>query len=140
MIGVPTFKLDVAVPLGELAGTVATAQAAAGRDGARLIPFGHLAEGNAHLNFLGATDFERIAETVLEAVASVGGTISAEHGIGIAKAHWLPLVRSPADLAAQRALKLALDPHAILNPGVLGRVSTLGSRTRCRSRSRGRGR
>jgi FAD/FMN-containing dehydrogenase len=120
-IGVPTFKLDVAVPLDQLGWTVATAQAAARRDGALLIPFGHLAEGNAHLNFLGAREFERIAETVLEAVASVGGTISAEHGIGIAKVHWLPLVRSPADLAAQRALKLALDPHAILNPGVLGR-------------------
>ncbi len=100
---------------------IATAEAAAGSDGARLIPFGHLAEGNAHLNFLDTTDTERIAQTVLEAVAAAGGTISAEHGIGIAKARWLGLIRSPADLAAQRALKLALDPNDILNPGVLGR-------------------
>jgi FAD/FMN-containing dehydrogenase len=120
-IGVATFKLDVAVPLGALAAGIATAQGAAERDGARLIAFGHLAEGNVHLNFLGADDVERIAATVLQAVADVGGTISAEHGIGIAKARWLPLVRSPADLAAQRALKRALDPHDILNPGVLGR-------------------
>ncbi len=120
-VGVPTFKLDVAVPLGALADTIGTAHGAAERDGARLIAFGHLAEGNVHLNFLGTTDTERITSTVLEAVAGVGGTISAEHGIGIAKARWMSLVRSPADLAAQRALKRALDPHDILNPGVLGR-------------------
>ncbi|MET0908264.1 MAG: FAD-binding oxidoreductase [Ilumatobacteraceae bacterium] len=120
-LGVPTFKLDVAVPLAALSGIIDTARSAAARDGALLIPFGHLAEGNVHLNFLGATETERIAQTVLEAVAAAGGTISAEHGIGIAKARWLGLIRSPADLAAQRALKLALDPNDVLNPGVLGR-------------------
>ncbi len=118
-VGVPTFKLDVAVPLDSLATIIGIAHDAARRDGARLIPFGHLAEGNVHLNFLDATDTDRIAQAVLEAVASVGGTISAEHGIGIAKTRWLHLVRSTADLAAQRALKLALDPNDTLNPGVL---------------------
>jgi FAD/FMN-containing dehydrogenase len=120
-IGTPTFKLDVAVPLTAMSSTVAAARAAAERDGARLVPFGHLAEGNLHLNFLGTTDTDRIAETVLAVVAESGGTISAEHGIGIAKAPWLGLIRSPGDLAAQRAIKLALDPNRILNPGVLAR-------------------
>ena len=111
----------MAVPLGSLADVLAVAQSAAADDGARLIPFGHLAEGNAHLNFLDTSDTARLADTVLAAVAERGGTISAEHGIGVAKAPWLDLIRSPADLAAQRAVKHALDPDGILNPGVLAR-------------------
>ena len=98
---------------------LATAHRAAADDGARLIPFGHLVEGNLHLNFLGATAPALIAESVLTAVARLGGTISAEHGIGVAKTEWLHLVRSRADLDAQRALRRALDPNGILNPGVL---------------------
>lgn len=117
--GVPTFKLDIAVPLAALGDVLAIAEATADNDGATLIPFGHLAEGNAHLNFLGASDSEQIAEVVLGAVAERHGTISAEHGIGIAKTRWLGLVRSPADLAAQLAIKQALDPSGILNPGVV---------------------
>jgi len=119
--GTPTFKLDVAVPLDSLSDVLDVAQAAAVADGARLIPFGHLAEGNAHLNFLDTSDTGRLADVVLRAVAERGGTISAEHGIGVAKAPWLDLIRSPADLAAQRAVKHALDPAGILNPGVLAR-------------------
>jgi FAD/FMN-containing dehydrogenase len=117
--GQPTFKLDVAVPVPSLRKLLTIAQQAADTDGARFIPFGHLAEGNLHLNYLGATNTERIAETVLNAVADLGGTISAEHGVGIAKTRWLHLIREAGDLAAQRAIKHALDPNMILNPGVL---------------------
>lgn len=116
---VPAFKLDVAVPVGLLDSLLAVARRAAAADGARLIPFGHLAEGNLHLNYLSATDPIAIADLVLGAVGEMGGTISAEHGIGVAKTPWLHLVRSSADLAAQRAIKLAVDPNDILNPGVL---------------------
>ena len=122
--GQPTFKLDVAVPVPSLRELIAVAQKAADTDGARLIPFGHLAEGNLHLNYLEATNTERIADTVLNAVADLGGTISAEHGVGIAKTHWLHLIRSPGDLAAQRSIKHALDPNMILNPGVLDPEAT----------------
>ena len=118
-LGVPTYKLDVAVPLGAVAELLDIAHRAAADDAARLIPFGHLAEGNLHLNFLGATVPRAIAESVLPAVARLGGTISAEHGIGVAKTEWLHLVRSRADLDAQGALRRALDPNRILNPGVL---------------------
>jgi FAD/FMN-containing dehydrogenase len=52
-------------------------------------------------------------------VADLGGSISAEHGIGVAKRAWLHLNRSPEELAVFRALKQALDPGGILNPGVL---------------------
>jgi FAD/FMN-containing dehydrogenase len=116
---VPPFKLDVAVPLARLDELVAVARRAAEVDGCRLIAFGHLAEGNLHLNHLGVGNPERLTDTVLCAVADLGGTISAEHGIGVAKTRWLHLVRSPGDLQAQAAIKAALDRTGMLNPGVL---------------------
>ena len=115
----PVFKLDVAVPLHDLAELLDIARRAAADAGARLIPFGHVAEGNVHLNYLDASDPEAIAAAVLPEVARLGGTISAEHGIGIAKARWLPLIRRADDLRAQTAIRRALDPNGILNPGVL---------------------
>jgi FAD/FMN-containing dehydrogenase len=116
---VPPFKLDVAVPMARLEELVTVARRAAADDGCRLVAFGHLAEGNLHLNHLGVRDPAALADTVLQAVADLGGTISAEHGIGIAKTPWLHLVRSAGDLRAQAAVKAALDPGGILNPGVL---------------------
>jgi FAD/FMN-containing dehydrogenase len=118
-IGTPTYKLDVAVPVASLPDLLALAEAAAAADGCQLIPFGHLAEGNIHLNYVGAREPSQIAGRVLGAVAAMGGAISAEHGIGRAKAGSLHLIRSPGDLAAQRAIRRALDPAAILNAGVL---------------------
>jgi FAD/FMN-containing dehydrogenase len=88
--------------------------------GARTILFGHLGDGNVHVNVLGADpDDLRVDEAVLRLVAAAGGTISAEHGVGVAKAHWLGLVRPPGELAAMRAVKHALDPRGILNPGAV---------------------
>jgi FAD/FMN-containing dehydrogenase len=116
--GVP-LKLDVAVPIGALTELVADARRAIDRHGGRLIPFGHLAEGNVHLNVLEPGDPEAITADVLASAAGLGGTISAEHGVGIAKTRWLHLIRSPAELAAAAAIKHALDPAGILNPGVL---------------------
>ena len=117
--GVP-LKLDVAVPVGALGELVAAARRSVARHGGHLVPFGHLAEGNVHLNVLDPGDPEAITAEVLTAAAERGGTISAEHGVGIAKAGWLHLIRSPAELAAARRVKSALDPVGILNPGVLG--------------------
>ena len=117
--GVP-LKLDVAVPVATLGALVTDARRSVARHGGRLIPFGHLAEGNVHLNVLEPGDVEAITADVLRAAAERDGTISAEHGIGIAKAGWLHLIRSPAELAAAAAVKRALDPNGILNPGVLG--------------------
>lgn len=119
----PTYKLDVAVPLSSIGHVVEVARGAAELQHARLIPFGHLAEGNLHLNFLDVSAPDEIADAVLPVVAELGGTISAEHGIGIAKARWLPLIRTAGDLAAQRSIKCALDPNGILNPGVLDPMS-----------------
>jgi FAD/FMN-containing dehydrogenase len=119
--GVPV-KLDVSVPLrelaslvGELPGTVAAAA-----PGARVLIFGHLGEGNLHVNVLDAGErAEEVSDAVLRLVAAKSGSISSEHGVGRAKARWLSLSRSAAEIAAMRRVKAALDPANLLNPGVL---------------------
>jgi FAD/FMN-containing dehydrogenase len=115
-------KLDVTVPLGRMARFVDDVRAVVTRlaPHARCWLFGHLLDGNLHVNVTGiAPDDDRVDEAVLTLVAGHGGSISAEHGIGRAKVRWLHLSRSPAEIAAMRAVKQALDPDAILNPGVL---------------------
>jgi FAD/FMN-containing dehydrogenase len=87
---------------------------------ARLWVFGHVGDGNLHLNVSGlAVDDDRVDEAVLTRVSAAGGSISAEHGIGTAKRPWLPLARSDQEIAAFRAIKAALDPDGVMNPGVL---------------------
>jgi FAD/FMN-containing dehydrogenase len=82
--------------------------------------FGHVADGNIHVNITGpAPDDERTDDAVLDHVARLGGSISAEHGIGTAKKRWLHLNRSPAEVDLFRAIKGALDPAGVLNPHVL---------------------
>jgi FAD/FMN-containing dehydrogenase len=73
-----------------------------------------------HVNVIGpGPDDDAVDDAVLQLAASLGGSISAEHGIGRAKMPWLHLSRSPAELAAMGAIKRALDPQGLLNPGVL---------------------
>jgi FAD/FMN-containing dehydrogenase len=119
--GVPV-KLDVAVPLAvftEFASTLPGAVAAVAPE-ARTILFGHVNEGNLHVNVLGALDQdEQVSDAVLRLVASYGGSISAEHGVGRAKASWLELARSAAEINLMRTIKRAVDPAGMLNPGVL---------------------
>jgi FAD/FMN-containing dehydrogenase len=119
--GVPV-KLDVSVPLRELAGLVddLPGTVAAVAPDARPIIFGHLGEGNLHVNVLDAEDAaEAVTDAVLRLVAGRRGSISSEHGVGRAKAHWLSLSRSDTEVAAMRRIKSALDPAGTLNPGVL---------------------
>ena len=119
--GVP-HKLDVALPLDRLAEFVDALGplVAALAPTARCVAFGHLGVGNLHVNILGlAADDWRVDEAILRLVAAEGGSVGAEHGIGFAKRDWLPLTRSSADIAAMRAIKRALDPAGLLNPGVL---------------------
>jgi FAD/FMN-containing dehydrogenase len=87
---------------------------------ARTFVFGHAADGNLHVNVLGlAADDSSIDDLVLGLAASMGGSISAEHGIGVAKRDALALERTAPDIEAMRAIKRALDPKGILNPGAL---------------------
>jgi FAD/FMN-containing dehydrogenase len=115
-------KIDVGVPLdrlGEFLDRVPGAVEAAA-PGARTFLFGHLGDGNVHVNVLGPPpDDESVEAAVLRLVAACGGTISAEHGVGRAKARWLSLVRAPGEIAAMRAVKRALDPEGALNPGAV---------------------
>jgi FAD/FMN-containing dehydrogenase len=121
--GAPPVKLDVSLPpasLGPVVDDVRGVLSSAYPD-AVLYLWGHLAEGNLHLNVLGVDPADERAATdlVLRTVAAAGGSIGAEHGIGRAKVPWVGLSRSPAELAAMRAVKSALDPARLLNPGVL---------------------
>ena len=115
-LGVP-HKMDVALPLDRLGAFLADLPAST-RPHPTYV-WGHLAEGNLHVNVLGATPDDPVDEAVLRLAASYGGSIAAEHGVGVAKAHLLHLTRSEAEIAAMRAVKRALDPDGLLNPGVL---------------------
>jgi FAD/FMN-containing dehydrogenase len=73
-----------------------------------------------HVNVLGPDpDDDAVDEAVLRLAAACGGTISAEHGVGVAKARWLSLTRPPGELRAMEGIKRALDPDGILNPGAV---------------------
>jgi len=87
--------------------------------GARVVVFGHLGDGNLHVNVLGLGDGVTVDAVVLGLVAEHGGSISAEHGVGTAKVEWLHLSRSQAEIASFLAIRRALDPAGILNPNVL---------------------
>ncbi|MFV0302734.1 MAG: FAD-binding oxidoreductase [Paracoccus sp. (in: a-proteobacteria)] len=84
--------------------------------GAQFLTFGHLADGNLHYVFR-STRKDQVLDRLMRIVAAHGGSISAEHGIGMDKKPWLPLARSTAEIGTMRALKRALDPRGILNPG-----------------------
>jgi FAD/FMN-containing dehydrogenase len=115
-------KLDVSVPLGRLGEfdeRVRGAVRAVDRD-ARTFVYGHLGDGNLHVNVIGPDpDDEAVDDAVLQLVLQLGGAVSAEHGIGVAKTRWLVADRGEADVAAMRAIKRALDPDEVLNPGVV---------------------
>ena len=119
--GLPV-KLDVSVPtrrLPELVAGLGPTVAGVAPD-ALTIVFGHVNEGNLHVNVLDAGELdEQVTDAVLRLVAALDGSISSEHGVGRAKTAWLSLSRSESEIAAMRAIKGALDPHGVLNPGVL---------------------
>jgi FAD/FMN-containing dehydrogenase len=97
--------------------------------GARTILFGHLGDGNLHVNVLDADSGEdAVDDAVLRLAVGLGGSISAEHGIGQAKIGWLPLHRDATDLAVTASIKQALDPRSLLNPGVLVPRASAGAR------------
>lgn len=114
-------KLDVAVPQAHLATFCrrATTDLEAAFPGAATFLFGHAADGNIHVNVVGPpADRWQVTDTIFRLVVELGGTISAEHGMGVAKRPWMRLVRDPATLDAYRRIKRALDPHDIMNPRV----------------------
>ncbi|MFT8245471.1 FAD-binding oxidoreductase [Roseomonas sp. BN140053] len=114
---------DVSVPLADMEAAVAELRAvlAARWPGATAVFYGHVADSNLHL-VVGPAPDGRSPKGVLEdelyaVVARYGGSVSAEHGIGLLKRAYLPLSRQPEELALMATIKRALDPRNILNPG-----------------------
>jgi FAD/FMN-containing dehydrogenase len=123
-----SIKHDVSVPVAAVPAFIAEATAAVVKliPGARPLPFGHLGDGNIHYNvtqpvgadkgaYLGR--WHEVNAVVFEVVARHGGSISAEHGIGVIKRDLLPQVKDPVAYDLMRTLKRTLDPKGILNPG-----------------------
>lgn len=115
---------DVVVPRARVPELFTVVQEIGASLGLRMPSFGHVGDGNIHVNILidpgevGATERATQAERRLfEAVVSLEGSISGEHGIGFAKAAYLGLELSPDVIALMRRVKRAFDPHGILNPG-----------------------
>ncbi|HAQ43417.1 MAG TPA: FAD-binding oxidoreductase [Acidimicrobiaceae bacterium] len=117
-------KLDVTLPASELAEFVNRIPEIISRvdRGATAVMFGHLGDGNVHVNVLGDDGLEpdnEVESAVLGYVAQLGGSISAEHGIGTAKKEFLHLNRSGEEIAIFRAIKSSFDPKGILSPNTL---------------------
>jgi FAD/FMN-containing dehydrogenase len=124
-LGVP-IKLDVSVPAAQWVRLASEAAAVITDEdpGAEVITFGHVADSNVHVNIVPAAPADgRHENAVFSLVASLGGSISAEHGIGALKARWLPLARTDAERALFARIRSAFDPSATLNPNVLPRLS-----------------
>lgn len=124
-----THKFDVTVPPGAIPAFLGEMEAVAGKiGGVDPILFGHLGDGNVHVNMAqgaGVADGDflaregALADEIYGIVRARGGSISAEHGIGVMKRAYLPLSRTAEEITLMRGLKAALDPSGILNPGVI---------------------
>ena len=123
-----SIKHDVSVPVAAVPDFIAEANAAVAAliPEARPVPFGHLGDGNVHYNVsqpLGADRKEFLARwdevntAVFAVVKKFGGSISAEHGVGVMKRDLLPSVKDPVALDLMRRIKHLMDPNNILNPG-----------------------
>ena len=125
-----SIKHDVAVPVARVPELVARANQLVELmiPGARPVPFGHLGDGNIHYNVsqppamdrtIFLSNWETLNAAVHEIVLDLGGTISAEHGIGRMKRELLTHAKQPLELELMRRIKTAFDPNGILNPGKL---------------------
>lgn len=127
-------KHDISVPISAIPAFVQATDALLQQaiPGVRLVNFGHLGDGNLHYNVqaplgVDAAVFLREQEPlvnrlVFDSVVQFGGSISAEHGVGSLKVDHLAHYKSPVALQAMRAIKQALDPHNLLNPGRVLRI------------------
>jgi glycolate oxidase len=119
-----TILEDVTVPRSELAGMIAFVQATAEKYRLKVGTFGHFGDGNLHPTFLcnerDKDEIERVHAAfreIFEKAVTLGGTITGEHGIGLAKKEFLPRFAGKTSLDVMRALKRTLDPNNVLNPG-----------------------
>ena len=124
------WKHDVSAPISKIARFIeeATAAMQAFAPGCRVLAFGHVGDGNIHFDVLQppggdaaahSARRDEAAHIVHDIVASLDGSISAEHGLGAMKTHEALRYKSPVEIEALRAIRTALDPHRIMNPRVL---------------------
>lgn len=116
------FSEDIAVPLGKLNDLRIIAQSLSSPPHLMLGLFGHAGDGNLHVQIMfddpsWAERAAFVSQELLKKVLDLGGTVAAEHGIGIKKKQALIMEQSEALIALQKRLKLAFDPHNLLNPG-----------------------
>lgn len=123
----PPLKFDVSLPLSAIREFATEATGVIATQVPQAIPvlFGHLGEGNLHLNVLRCpADAEpALYAAMMALIAECGGNVSSEHGVGSRKRDYVAMSRSEADIAAMRAVKAAFDPTGYLNPAVLFRRS-----------------
>jgi FAD/FMN-containing dehydrogenase len=119
-------KADVSIPAPQMAAFLHEVVPAVHRvlAGAPVLRYGHLGDGNIHVNVVRPADVapsvgDAAVDAVLDLVVAHGGSVSAEHGVGVAKRRWLERQRGRDVVEAMRALKAALDPDRICNPGVM---------------------
>ncbi len=129
---------DISVPLDKIPELIARGEPLVTTivPGARMVAFGHLGDGNIHFNFSKPVDMEdaaymknreRVNRAVFELVTELGGSISAEHGIGLFKRDYLVSVKSPVEMEMMRQIKESFDPVGIMNPGKVLRGHARGS-------------
>ena len=85
--------------------------------GGRIAFLGHMGDGNLHVAIGAGGDREAVEQCVYEPLRAVGGSVSAEHGIGLEKKPWLDVTRGPNEIAMMKQLKQLFDPNNILNRG-----------------------
>ena len=115
---------DVGVPRGRVPELLAAIERIADEQGLLIATFGHVGDGNLHPNIVldrddpdGEAKLGRATDALYRAAIALGGTVTAEHGIGLARRDYLALQRGEGAVAMMRAIKTALDPLGILNPG-----------------------
>lgn len=121
----PPLKFDVSLPLSAIQGFAEAAGGLIAGHAPDAIPvlFGHIGEGNLHLNVLrcGADAEAGLYAAMMALIAEHGGNVSSEHGVGSRKRDYVAMSRTEADIAAMRTVKAAFDPDGYLNPAVLFR-------------------
>jgi FAD/FMN-containing dehydrogenase len=121
----PPLKFDVSLPLSAISSFARQAAELVGEHAPDAIPvlFGHVGEGNLHLNLvrctLDTTRERELYSAMMQLIAASGGNVSSEHGVGTRKRDYVGMSRSDADIAAMRAVKSTFDPTGYLNPAVL---------------------
>jgi FAD/FMN-containing dehydrogenase len=115
---------DVAVPVSRFPDLVAYVAQRNAASPLRVNSFGHVGDGNLHVNFLSMSgsqaDIQAIGpevDALMAKAVALGGTITGEHGVGLAKRKYLPLEFDPPTLATMRVFKTLFDPSNLLNPG-----------------------